>query len=124
VAGSRVTGETVHFAGDGGPAPLARFNDIRSVVVARDGTLFIADNQNGRVRRIGTDGVITTVAGSGFAAPCCAAGGLPLQLSMSPTALTIAPDGSLYVADQNRNRVFTLSGVIQNRVASEDGSEI
>ena len=52
------------------------------------------------------------------------AGGLPLQLSISPTAITIAPDGSLYVADQNSNRVFTLTGVIQNRVASEDGSEI
>ncbi len=124
VAGSRVPGETVHFAGDGGPATLARFNDIESIVVASDGTLFIADNQNGRVRRVGTNGVITTVAGSGFAAPCCAAGGLPLQLSMSPTALTIAPDGALYVADENKNRVFTLSGVSQNRVASEDGSEI
>jgi hypothetical protein len=43
---------------------------------------------------------------------------------MSPTAIDIAPDGSLYVADQNRNRVFTLTGVIRNQVASEDGSEI
>jgi RHS repeat-associated protein len=124
VAGSRVTGETVHFAGDGGPAPLARFNDIEGIAIAADGTLFIGDSQNGRVRRVGTDGIITTVAGSGFAAPCCEVGGLPLQTSMSPTAMTIAPDGSLYVVDQNRNRVLMLSGVIQSRVASEDGSEI
>ena len=43
---------------------------------------------------------------------------------MIPKRLTIAPDGSLYVLDQNKSRVFTLSGVIQSRVASEDGSEI
>ena len=75
VAGSRVTGETVHFAGDGGPAPLARFNDIEGIAVASDGTLFIADTQNGRVRRIGTDGVITTVAGNGYATRAVALAG-------------------------------------------------
>jgi RHS repeat-associated protein len=124
IAGTRIFGDTVHFAGDGGPATFARFNALESVVVDAEGNLFVADRQNGRIRRIGTDGIISTVAGNGFVASCCEAGGLPTQLNMRPNAMTIGSDGSLYVVDQDRNRVFALRGVLQSRVASEDGSEI
>jgi sugar lactone lactonase YvrE len=114
----------VHFAGDGGPATLARFNNIQGIVLASDGTLFIADNQNGRVRRVGTDGIISTNAGNGFTSSCCGAGGLPSQLSVNPNWMTIGRDGALYVSDTDRNRVYTLGGVIENRIASVDGSGV
>jgi RHS repeat-associated protein len=49
-------------AGDNGPALQATFNQINGLAYAPDGSLYIADG--GRIRRIGTDGVITTIAGT------------------------------------------------------------
>ncbi len=40
------------YAGDGGPAAEARFDDVRGLLVASDGNLYISDRNNGRVRRI------------------------------------------------------------------------
>lgn len=61
VAGSGVYGDS----GDGGLATSAQFMRIAGVGVGRDGTLYIADYEAGRVRRVGADGIITTVAGGG-----------------------------------------------------------
>lgn len=49
------------FAGDDGPATEACLNLPLGLVVATDGTLYIADAQNGRIRRVGADGVITSL---------------------------------------------------------------
>src|SRR5690606_35671949 len=63
-------------AGDGvrgmrnGPVAQARFDDPYGVAMAEDGTLYVADaGDNNRIRRIGTDGAVTTLAGfeEGFA---------------------------------------------------------
>jgi streptogramin lyase len=48
-----------------GPALSAGFSDPRSIVVAADGTVYIADSQNRRLRRLSTTGTVSTVAGSG-----------------------------------------------------------
>jgi RHS repeat-associated protein len=65
VAGTGVLG----FSGDGGPAIQAQIGDVWDVVVAPDGVVYFSDNNvnnhRGRIRRIGTDGMITTVAGGG-----------------------------------------------------------
>src|SRR5262249_11191005 len=53
--------------GDEGPATQARLNSNQIVAAAADGTIYIADGGDRRVRRVGTDGTITTVAGSGNA---------------------------------------------------------
>lgn len=52
-------------SGDGGPAMEARLDRPSGVVVAEDGTLYIADTDNHRVRRVTPDGMIQTVAGTG-----------------------------------------------------------
>jgi len=51
--------------GDGGPATAAKLNDPIGITYDRAGNLFIADEQNALVRRVGVDGTITTVAGGG-----------------------------------------------------------
>jgi NHL repeat len=53
------------FAGDGGPASQAQLNRPESIAVDVAGNVYIADTENFRVRRVGTDGVISTIAGSG-----------------------------------------------------------
>lgn len=55
----------VGFAGDGGPATAALLNNPSALTVAPNGTLYIADSGNNRVRVITADGTIATVAGSG-----------------------------------------------------------
>ncbi len=61
VAGNGVQG----FSGDGGPATSAALNNPNGVAVDLSGNLFIADYQNGRIRKVSPSGIITTVAGGG-----------------------------------------------------------
>jgi hypothetical protein len=60
VAGTGAAG----FAGDGGPATEARLHKPTGVAVSRKGELFIADEYNHRIRRVGSHGRISTVAGA------------------------------------------------------------
>ena len=61
IVGTGVSG----FSGDGGPAIDAQINFSNHLVVDEEGILFIADTGNNRIRKVSTDGIITTVAGTG-----------------------------------------------------------
>ena len=64
VAGTGVQG----YSGDGGLATNANINDPNSVFVDTAGNIFIADEDNHRIRKVdGNTGIITTVAGNGGA---------------------------------------------------------
>ena len=65
VAGTGAPG----FSGDKGLAALAKLNQPSGVVVDSLGNLFIADGGNYRVRKVTTNGIITTVAGGGTKYP-------------------------------------------------------
>lgn len=108
VAGSYVPpGETTEspappggFSGDGGPATEAELNFPRDLAFAPDGTLYVSDTMNDRVRRIDRDGTITTVAGSG-ARGFGGDRGPATEASLDrPAGIAIGPDGNLYIADQ------------------------
>jgi streptogramin lyase len=51
------------WGGDGGPATSASFDQPKGVVVGPDGSVYITENA--AVRRVGPDGIISTVAGDG-----------------------------------------------------------
>src|SRR5262245_13520992 len=53
------------FSGDGKPAIAAEFNTPQKIAIDKDGSIYIADRANHRVRKIDAKGVITTVAGEG-----------------------------------------------------------
>lgn len=107
IAGTGVDG----FSGDGGPAVEARITG-GGIAVAPDGTLYFADSGSNRIRRIGTDGIITTVAGSGTRGSG-GDGGPALDAQMyGPSDVALGPDGSLYIADTqggHRQRVRKVS---------------
>ena len=83
VAGNALGG----FSGDGGPATAASLDSPLGVAVDGHGSLFIADSNNGRIRKVDSQGVITTVA-----------------VLPHPYGLATAADGSLY-ASENLNHL-------------------
>ncbi len=86
------------FGGDGGPALQATLDNPVAVAVSQDGSIYISDAGNARIRRVHPDGVITTVAGNGDTdTPGEGAAAVTAPLGM-PGGLDIAPDGTLVVA--------------------------
>jgi sugar lactone lactonase YvrE len=93
------------FSGDGGPAALARLNDPEALAVGPDGALYIADSRGDRIRRVGSDGVITTVAGTGTRGFSGDGGPAVLADLSAPSAVAVTADGALYIADSVNARV-------------------
>src|SRR5262249_52112485 len=120
------------FGGDGGPATAAPLYDPFGVAVGPDGSLYIADTDNNRVRRGGPDGIITTVAGNGDRAFRGGGGGGPANAAQltRPIGVAVGPDGSLYIGDYYNNRVRRVAPALpgfslgDRLIPSEDGSEI
>jgi RHS repeat-associated protein len=98
-------GQQAGFAGDGGPATEALLHSVGGVAVAPDGTIFLSDSGNHRVRRVGPDGIITTVAGTGTGGFSGDGGPATEAALKTPTRLTVEPDGSVYVVDQGNRRI-------------------
>lgn len=93
------------FSGDGGPATGAQLTSPGSVALGADGSLFVADTGNQRIRRITPGGVISTVAGTaaaGYGGDGGPAAGAQLAY---PAGVATGPDGSLYIADTGNHRV-------------------
>jgi mucin-19 len=84
----------------------ARFNTPSGVVADIYGNVYVADTNNHRIRRIASDGTVTTLAGQ--ATPGYADGtGSSAQFNF-PYHLSIDALGILYVADQTNNRIRTV----------------
>jgi sugar lactone lactonase YvrE len=101
VAGTGVAG----YSGDGGPATAARLREVRDVAVDAAGNIYIADEQNHRIRRVNTSGVMTTFAGtgsSGFSGD----GGAPGAARVAgPRGVSVTPSGNVLIADTGNHRI-------------------
>ena len=97
------------FGGDGGPAASAQLNSPAGLAIDATGNIYIADTGNGRIRTIGADGVIRTIAGNGTA-DFDGDGGLALSAALnSPTGLAVDGGGNIWIADTMNNRVRKLT---------------
>jgi hypothetical protein len=103
------------FAGDGGPATEAQFASPRGLAFDRAGALYVADRFNHAIRRIDPDGTIETVAGTGAAGFAGDGGPARLAQLCRPSAVAVAADQSLLVADEGNGRVRRVdpSGAIE-----------
>jgi sugar lactone lactonase YvrE len=100
VAGTGTQG----FGGDSGPAAAAELNAPQGIALGPDGTLYIADTGNHRIRAVSA-GQITTFAGTG-AAGYSGDGAAPTAAALrSPTALALDPAGALLVCDTGNHRI-------------------
>jgi sugar lactone lactonase YvrE len=110
------------YAGDGGPATTAVFNNPWGVGVDSAGNVYIADTGNHRIRKIATDGTITTVAGRGTAGTPSSLSSEASQAPLSgPRGVVSDAGGTLYVADTGNNIVRKISGGNITTVAGVPG---
>ena len=91
--------------GDGGAATLALLNHPAGVSVDPHGNVYIADRDNHRIRRIGSDGNITTVAGAGSPGSSGDGGLATAALLNRPESATPDAFGNLYIADTGNQRI-------------------
>jgi sugar lactone lactonase YvrE len=100
VAGTGTQG----FSGDGGPATAATLDSPQGVAIGPDGTLYIADTGNQRIRAVAS-GQITTFAGTGTAGFGGDNGPPAAALFSHPSALAIGASGALLICDSGNHRL-------------------
>ncbi len=94
------------FYGDGQSAKLAQFSQPSGLALDSAGNLYISDSNNNRIRRVGSDGTIATIAGSSTRAGFGGDGSLAAYAQLSqPRGLAFDRAGNLYVADTGNNRI-------------------
>jgi uncharacterized protein (TIGR03437 family) len=120
IAGGGVNSPTL---GDGGPATKASLGQASGLAVDAAGNVYVADSQNNRIRKISTDGTITTVAGPGSTAGILGDGGPATSATLSgPADVAIDSAGNLYIADTNNYRVRKVSTDGTIRTVAGNGS--
>jgi hypothetical protein len=117
VAGSYLQG----YAGDGGPATKAQLKSPTDISPTDDGGFLIADTGNHRIRRVGPDGKITTVAGTGVAGYAQSEDGGPATSAKlkNPRAVAALPGGAFLIADTGNSRIRKVSK--SGKISSLDG---
>jgi hypothetical protein len=114
------------FSGDGGLATAARLDNrlngggVGGLAALPGGGFLFADTRNHRVRRVGADGRITTVAGNG--SPWSAGDGGPATEAAlrAPTDIAVAPSGGFFIADGFRVRRVWADGRITTVAGTSD----
>lgn len=117
------------FSGDGNPAATAQLNGPKSVAVDTSGNVFISDFGNNRVRKVGTAGIMTTVAGngdSGYSGDNAPA----ITRRINPWGVAVDSAGNLYIGDYLSNRIhkvtkdgilYTIAGTGKNGFTGDGG---
>jgi len=109
-----VAGTSQGFSGDGGPAVNAQLNSPQGISINSYGTIYIADTNNHRIRRVdASTGIITTHAGTGTAGNS-GDGGVATNAQLNTPSRVIAyddVDGHILISDTNNNRVREVTNV-------------
>ncbi|MBA3682982.1 MAG: hypothetical protein H0W73_17730 [Bacteroidetes bacterium] len=118
------TGLVTTFAGSGlggstdGLGAVASFSNPTGVCSDASGNIYVADNNNHKIRKISPIGLVTTLAGSGTIGAANATG--TLASFYNPTGVCSDANGNIYVADNNNNKIrkITPAGVVTTLAGS------
>ncbi|MBL7873406.1 MAG: hypothetical protein JNM78_17440 [Cyclobacteriaceae bacterium] len=100
------------FAGDGGPATSASFNNPYAVATDASGNIFVADQLNHVIRKIDrTTGIISTIAGKGPNHPGYNGdnGAATTAMLNAPKSVAVDKQGNIYISDTGNNVIRKLS---------------
>lgn len=103
------------WSGDGGEATAAMLRNPWDIVLAADGTMFIADTFNQRIRKVAPNGVISTYAGTGFSGFTGDGGAATAARLNSPSLLALDAANNLFITDSENRRIRVIaaqSGII------------
>jgi hypothetical protein len=126
-----VAGGTCGFSGDNGFALAASLSFPTGVAADGSGNFYIADTDNGRVRKVDTSGIITTVAGNGCIITGAGDGGPATSASLChPTDVAVDTFGNLFIAEDDSGLVrrvdttgtiTTIAGGLSNTALGDGG---
>jgi sugar lactone lactonase YvrE len=111
------------YSGDGHAATNAQLYNPDGVALDAAGDLFIADSGNNCVRKVDTNGIITTVAGNGNIGYSGDGGAATSAQLASPTGVAVDSTGNLYIADfynslvrkvDTNGTITTFAGLVTN----------
>jgi sugar lactone lactonase YvrE len=118
VAGNGTDG----FSGDGGPAAKAQLNYPTAVAFKKDGTMFIADFMNNRIRMVDLSGTITTLAGTGERGFSGDGGPAKDAQLWGPNDLAVDAQDNVYVTDSNNHRIRRIEAAAPYRISTVVGT--
>jgi trimeric autotransporter adhesin len=97
---------TYGFSGDGGPAVNAQLsNNVYGIAIAGDGSIYLCDEGNNRLRKIDKNGIISTIAGTGENGDD-GDGGLGTAAKLrTPRSVCIDDNGNIFIADAVNDRI-------------------
>ena len=93
------------FSGDGGPATQATLQEPTEIAFDVEGNLYISDRDNDRIRKVDTNGIITTVAGNGESGLSADGGQATAGPIDDPAGLAFDSEGRLFFSDSNNFRI-------------------
>ena len=100
---------TAGYSGDGGQATNAKLNQPSGIAVDSSGILYIADTSNQRIRKVASDGTISTIAGDGTPGYSGDEGQASTARLNTPVAIAVDSARNVYVSDFNNTRVRKIS---------------
>lgn len=130
-ASAPVAGGTCGFSGDNGFALAASLSFPTGVAADGGGNIYIADTDNGRVRKVDTSGIITTLAGNGCIITGAGDGGPATGASLcGPAAVAVDTSGNLFIAENGAGLIrrvdptgiiTTIAGGLSNTALGDGG---
>ena len=111
------------YGGDGGPATAAKINSAEKVTTGPDGSVYLSDYENHRIRKISPQGIITTYVGTGVAGYAGDGGPATAAKINGPNDLQMTDDGTLYFADLASDTIqkVTPDGIITTVAGTGEG---